>query len=175
MAAAYRCKVCGHIAGMRSTLFTHVSSAHNLAGAAIDEAIQGTWSRECSESVETRTEAPKLIPCPDCGKQVSARAATCPNCGCPISRIASETARPSESTHSASAIRPGTSVVEPRPRPSAHHQRIFLGIAFAVLVLPILSTPLPADSGTRETPRSGARAFTASAAGTDPTGAWSNR
>lgn len=25
-----------------------------------------------------------LIACPDCGKQVSSRAAACPNCGCPL-------------------------------------------------------------------------------------------
>ena len=25
-----------------------------------------------------------LIKCPECGKQISDRAASCPNCGCPI-------------------------------------------------------------------------------------------
>jgi DNA-directed RNA polymerase subunit RPC12/RpoP len=30
---------------------------------------------------------PKLMDCPDCGKQVSRRAASCPNCGCPITEI----------------------------------------------------------------------------------------
>lgn len=28
-----------------------------------------------------------LITCPECGKQVSDRAAACPNCGCPISAV----------------------------------------------------------------------------------------
>lgn len=28
---------------------------------------------------------PNLLPCPDCGRQVSRRAASCPSCGCPIS------------------------------------------------------------------------------------------
>ena len=27
----------------------------------------------------------KLQPCPDCGREVSRRAASCPGCGCPLS------------------------------------------------------------------------------------------
>lgn len=30
---------------------------------------------------------PKLRPCPDCGKEISVRAAVCPQCGCPIAAV----------------------------------------------------------------------------------------
>lgn len=32
-----------------------------------------------------KVEAPKLVHCPDCGKEVSRRASSCPQCGAPIS------------------------------------------------------------------------------------------
>lgn len=31
-----------------------------------------------------------LINCPECGKEISDKAASCPNCGCPIKIISSE-------------------------------------------------------------------------------------
>ena len=40
---------------------------------------------------------PNLQPCPDCGREVSKRAASCPNCGCPLNAppiAAIPTARP---------------------------------------------------------------------------------
>lgn len=37
-----------------------------------------------SKSNASRTINPNLMPCPDCGIQISQRAAACPHCGCPL-------------------------------------------------------------------------------------------
>lgn len=31
-----------------------------------------------------------MIQCPECGKQISDKAATCPNCGCPVKEVINE-------------------------------------------------------------------------------------
>jgi hypothetical protein len=36
-----------------------------------------------------------LIPCPECGRQISTLASSCPGCGCPVGAVATATAAPS--------------------------------------------------------------------------------
>ncbi|NLD38011.1 MAG: hypothetical protein GX654_14180 [Desulfatiglans sp.] len=51
------------------------------------------FSAPTSNEVEKRLQEQalkpdvKLIPCPDCGKDVSRRAISCPSCGCPITQV----------------------------------------------------------------------------------------
>lgn len=82
---------------------THMETVCTNCGSELD--VRG-HCRECGYSTEENEEGadeaeekrvaeqPKLIPCPDCGNEVSLYATSCPKCGRPLNPVKMEEAEP---------------------------------------------------------------------------------
>src|ERR1019366_7228907 len=84
-----------------------------------------------------------LIKCPECGKDVSTRAAACPNCGYPIS--STRQGLPAESTGNSPLQSPAAPVSPPLPAPSQGFQ--WGAGCFGVLVLCLVGGWLANSTG----------------------------
>lgn len=72
-------------------------SHHDETKELSEDTLENKNDKSSSENIQqekSNATISKLIGCPDCGKEVSRRAASCPNCGCPISELPEEQLKP---------------------------------------------------------------------------------
>ncbi len=133
----FECAVCGRTDRWRFVIFNHVGVFHRLTGAAIDEAIRELTVAPTEDPTPAPSAASEavaispLIPCPDCGTQISRLAVACPKCGRPA------------------AVAPATSPQIPHQQPMAtnpYRRLIGLGVLFVAAVLSmVLSDKKPPE------------------------------
>jgi hypothetical protein len=87
-----RCEICGEVTKSDTDLCYLCTKAFQAECQSTDPfSIQKESKSEGTSSKQP--EESNLFCCPDCGKEISKRAASCPHCGCPINMVGFPTSR----------------------------------------------------------------------------------